>query len=208
MADHLKETIPHGHNNSENYASENRWRHQESSSYASHVHPNKVSRKVRDADERGGIADLTDFLNSSRAEGTRTGAAGTHKAIVVNGYGDGLPRPNTIEGAAENSASLDGPAEEVLARVDIREVRCGPLLNYRGMDGSAWHGSVLIVTRGGISDEYFEPELILKRIGGRVPNRHTSDGASSAEDKIRINDGSSKGLKLCSSIEPWQALTK
>jgi hypothetical protein len=132
-----------------------------------------VNRKVHDADQRNGVEDVADFLNSSQVEDTRASLAGVHKPIAFNGYGDELPRPNAIEKkVVGNVASLDGPADEALARANIREVRCGPLLNYRGMKGSTWHGSVLIVTRGGISEEYFEPELNLRRISGRVLNRH------------------------------------
>lgn len=63
---------------------------------------------------------------------------------------------------------------------DNKEVVCGPLLNYRYMDGDRWHGSVLIVTKreGGIPRS--APTLLLRRStfdtdSGNHPSRADPD---------------------------------
>ena len=56
--------------------------------------------------------------------------------------------------------------------VDGKEVRCGPLLNYRRMENRTWFGSVLVVVQGGITEQQHEawvPELMLKKIGPKRP---------------------------------------
>ncbi|KAI3318399.1 hypothetical protein HD806DRAFT_526339 [Xylariaceae sp. AK1471] len=121
------------------YASANRWRHQESSSFAR-------AAIARDAHSSGNSKDLTDFLNASRVEPKRPttngNGTGTYKAIVVE---------NT-DGVVESAITHDG-----------KEVICGPLLNYRRMDGNVWHGSVLLVTNGGGKTQSFQPTLRLGR---------------------------------------------
>ncbi|ORY57517.1 uncharacterized protein BCR38DRAFT_413906 [Pseudomassariella vexata] len=111
------------------------WRHQESSSFARHVAP-------RDAHTAStNTKDLTNFLNSTRVEsdGPATNGTGNFKPIVVGG----------------------APA---FAVDDGKEVVCGPLLNYRRMEGNVWHGSVLIVTKGGGKTQPFQPVLNLGRV--------------------------------------------
>ncbi|OTB02528.1 hypothetical protein M426DRAFT_62076 [Hypoxylon sp. CI-4A] len=120
------------------YASANRWRHQESSSFARAA----VARDPQNSS--GHTRDLSDFLNSSRVEGERpaTNGTGNYKPIVV-GDTDG----------AHDGAPVDNG----------KEVVCGPLINYRRMEGRAWHGSVLLVTKGGGEIQTFQPVLSLGR---------------------------------------------
>ncbi|KAI1185933.1 hypothetical protein F5B17DRAFT_10834 [Nemania serpens] len=123
------------------YASANRWRHQESSAYAR-------AAVARDAHSGGSSKDLADFLNSSRVEPSRPTTNGnasgiSYKPIVI---GDGA-------GDVEDAAAHDG-----------KEVICGPLLNYRRMEGNAWYGSVLVVVRGGGKTQPFQPTLRLSRV--------------------------------------------
>lgn len=119
------------------YASANRWRHQESSAYAR-------AAVARDAHSGGSSRDLADFLNASRVEPSRPTTNGTsYKPIVV---GDGA-------GDVGDVAAHDG-----------KDVVCGPLLNYRRMEGNAWYGSVLVVTRGGGKTQPFQPSLRLGRV--------------------------------------------
>ncbi|KAI1326302.1 hypothetical protein F5Y16DRAFT_375349 [Xylariaceae sp. FL0255] len=121
--------------------SSTRWRHQESQAYA---------RAARDANPTGNSRELSDFLNSSRVEPTNKPSAGTangtknYKAIIVD--------------------SADGAVESTIAGADGKEVICGPLLNYRHMEGNQWHGSALIVTQGGGKTQPFKPVLHLKRV--------------------------------------------
>lgn len=118
------------------YASANRWRHQESSAYA---------RAAVARDPHSSISetqDLSHYLNSTRVEGEHDpNEAGSYQPIVV-GNTDGVH---------------DGLAD------DGKEVVCGPLLNYRRMDGRTWYGSVLLVTKGGGKTQNFHPVLKLER---------------------------------------------
>ncbi|KAI8629145.1 hypothetical protein F5Y19DRAFT_91593 [Xylariaceae sp. FL1651] len=120
------------------YASANRWRHQESSAFAR-------AAIARDAHSSGNSKDLSDFLNASRVEHNKPAASstGAYKPIVIGG----------TDGGIHDTGVSDG-----------KEVICGPLLNYRRMDGNAWHGSVLIVTKGGGKTQPFKPTLHLGRV--------------------------------------------
>ncbi|TGJ83203.1 hypothetical protein E0Z10_g5555 [Xylaria hypoxylon] len=122
------------------YASANRWRHQESSAFAR-------AAVARDAHSSGNSKDLSDFLNASRVETSRpttNGNGASYQPIVVG---------DTEDGEVDSTTTHDG-----------KEVICGPLLNYRRMEGNAWYGSVLVVTRGGGETQSFEPTLRLGRV--------------------------------------------
>ena len=162
MAKHLKENVLHGRDHGDDHVSDNRWRHQESSSFARHAALGSAPKKVREADSHNDVSDLADFLNKSRIEPSGTGsAAGTHKPIVVDKH-------TAADGAqSATGVSLGGNINVVDAvRTDGREVKCGPLINYRRIERSMWFGSVLIVTRGGSQEGNFEPELKLRRAKG------------------------------------------
>jgi hypothetical protein len=181
MAKHLKENVLHGRDHSDDHTSDNRWRHQESSSFARHAALGSAPKKVREADSHNDVSDLADFLNKSRIEPSAAGAAvGTHKPIVIDRHkaGDG--------GAGAQSATgvpLGGSIDVADAvGTDGREIRCGPLINYRRMEGSTWFGSVLIVTRGGSQDGDFEPELKLRRA------ESISNGTNFLRDTLRLID--------------------
>ncbi|KAI1209411.1 uncharacterized protein F4807DRAFT_426637 [Annulohypoxylon truncatum] len=117
------------------YASANKWRHQESSSFA---------KAARDPHSSGHSRELSDFLNKDRVEGSRTAADGTgYQPIVVGG----------TDGVHEAADGQDG-----------KEVVCGPLLNYRRMENRTWYGSVLVVTEGGGKTQNFQPTLSLGRV--------------------------------------------
>ncbi|KAI0592900.1 hypothetical protein F4775DRAFT_587201 [Biscogniauxia sp. FL1348] len=137
------------------YASANRWRHQESSSFARAA----VARDPHTSS--AGTKDLSNFLNSARVEGERppTNGTGNFQPIVIGGS----------DGATEGD--------------DGKEVVCGPLLNYRRMEGSTWHGSVLVVTRGGGKTQTFQPTLRLGRVEvahGQQGLLHEGDGVNGA----------------------------
>jgi hypothetical protein len=159
MAKHLKENVLHGRDHDDDHASDNRWRHQESTSFARHAALGSAPKKVREADSHNGVSDLADFLNKSRIEPTGAGSApGIHKPIVVDRH------TARDEAQIATGVSLSGNIGVVDAvRTDGREVKCGPLINYRRIEGSMWFGSVLIVTRGGSQEGNFEPELKLRR---------------------------------------------
>ncbi|KAI2783542.1 hypothetical protein F4815DRAFT_355213 [Daldinia loculata] len=118
------------------YASANKWRHQESSSFAR-------AALARDAQSSSAdTKDLSNFFNSARVESDGP-AAGNYKPIVVS----------NVHGAHDGGIVDDG-----------KEVVCGPLLNYRRMEDRTWHGSVLIVIKGGGKTQAFHPTLSLSRV--------------------------------------------
>ena len=148
------------------HASSTRWRHQESTAYARYARDHQAA-DARETDTAGNTSDLADFINkSSRVEppADRPITSGGHKPIMVaTGYGE------------------DGRADEP---ADGKEIVCGPLLNYRRMDDGRWHGSVLVVVRGGGHKVLFQPSLILRRVGavGQLPsNNAQAQGAVNDE---------------------------
>ena len=152
MASHMSDNIRHRRDHSNTHASQNRWRHQESTSFANHA-----AQAPRDANQRGGTGDLSDFLKGSRIE--------PKHAPSSSGSGSG-PRytPIAVAGNVEKGTQ---PAQTVQVSGATAEVVCGPLLNYRRMENATWFGSVLIVTKGGGLGDTWGPELRLK-IGPRA----------------------------------------
>ncbi|ELR09341.1 hypothetical protein GMDG_03907 [Pseudogymnoascus destructans 20631-21] len=172
-------------------ASSSRWRHQESSRYARHAAGmvgNPPNSEIRPANEHTGTSDLANFLNTTRMEGTGQPLAEAsgqapppvggrpYRPIAADRQFDGAnepvatanaPSPVGLGGAAQ---STTGQAQVYAEFVDGKEVRCGPLLNYRRMEGNIWYGSVLIVVQGGITEPAHEawiPELLLKKLAPR-----------------------------------------
>ena len=117
------------------HASSSRWRHQESSAFLQHAQPRDPVAN------RHSSNDLADFLNSSRVEPPATPKGGT-------------TNPRHVPLVAKTEVVEDGSG--------VLEVKCGPLLNYRRMENNIWHGSVLIVTKGGGLYDRPAPALILK----------------------------------------------
>ncbi|KAI1386879.1 uncharacterized protein F4822DRAFT_328715 [Hypoxylon trugodes] len=119
------------------YASANKWRHQESSSFAR-------AALARDAHSSSGhTRDLSNFLNSARVESDHPPANGNAQPIIVGG----------TDGTHDGAIVDDG-----------KEVLCGPLLNYRRMEDRTWYGSVLLVIKGGGKTQSFQPTLSLGRV--------------------------------------------
>jgi len=152
MASHIRDDLLHGKDHEDTHASANRSRHQESSSYAKHAGP-------READQRHGSRDLSDFLNSSRVEPPESAGSGAkYTPIAVSG---------NIQNGAQSLGTQHVESEAIeekdtTGRAGTLEVNCGPLLNYRRMENKTWFGSVLIVTRGGGLYERSAPVLVLK----------------------------------------------
>lgn len=126
------------------HSSASQWRHQESHAFAKHAAPRDPHS------ESSNTKGLSSFLNKSRVESDRppTNDTGNFKPIVI-GAADGA----TDEPAANGAAPDDG-----------KDVVCGPLLNYRRMEGNVWHGSVLVVTKGGGKTQEFKPVLHIGRV--------------------------------------------
>ncbi|KAI0387429.1 hypothetical protein F5Y04DRAFT_240187 [Hypomontagnella monticulosa] len=137
------------------YASASEWRHQESSAFARAA----IARDPHTSSSQ--TKDLSNFLNSTRVESDGRGtASGNYKPIVI---GD-------VDGTHDGGVPDDG-----------KEVVCGPLLNYRRMEGRTWHGSVLVITKGGGKVQSFQPTLRL----GRVEVASTQPGL--AEEGTSVN---------------------
>ncbi|OBT64576.1 hypothetical protein VE03_06366 [Pseudogymnoascus sp. 23342-1-I1] len=184
-----------------NPGSASRWRHQESSRYARNagsIVGNPPHSEVRAADEHEGTGALTDFLNTSRIEGTglplaqATGNAAPpaggvpYRPIASQNYGafdDANERVATKHAAAPTGLAGAEPAAghtQVYTEViDGKDVLCGPLLNYRRMDGNTWFGSVLVVVQGGVTEEQHQawvPQLLLKKLSPRRPETQAEAG--------------------------------
>ncbi|KAI1116805.1 hypothetical protein F5Y14DRAFT_33881 [Nemania sp. NC0429] len=159
------------------YASANRWRHQESSAFAR-------AALARDANSAGSSRDLADFLNASRVEPSRP---------TTNGIATGTAYKPIVIGDGAADVVDDG------AWHDGKEVVCGPLLNYRRMEGNTWYGSVLVVTRGGGKTQPFQPTLRLGRVelaedqSGLVSDRVPVDAVGAVRENgshpVRSNHG-------------------
>lgn len=172
MASHLRDEILHGHDHLDTHASDNRWRHQESASFARHAAQAATTKSAstitpRRANERTSSKDLAEFLYTSRFDPPKSSGSGSssrHTPIVISGNvydGAGLCEPNTRH--QENKLGEKGAAQ-------VLEVKCGPLLNYKRMENGIWFGSVLVITKGGgpQGTSAVVPELHLKLAVGAV----------------------------------------
>lgn len=165
------------------YASASRWRHEESSSFRREAARERDQQQrghsshgpghavAREPEPRGRVNDLADFLNSSRIS----------PAEVEHETRGGDSQPNTprfkplVAASADVqklAAGGDGRAESAALGTerqgpppDGRDIACGPLLNYRRMEGDRWFGSVLVVVEGGGKTQAFEPTLVLGPAG-------------------------------------------
>ncbi|KAK4161980.1 hypothetical protein QBC43DRAFT_89456 [Cladorrhinum sp. PSN259] len=151
------------------HASANPWRHNESSAYAKFekeraAHGHHDHHVAREADAQGGVGDLADFLNKSRIEPSETNA-------MADGRPTSMRFKPVIAGAEEARAAVqdsEGPhaaAPVSESRPDGKEIACGPLINYRRMEGNHWIGSVLVVTVGGGKSQLNAPTLNLRKAG-------------------------------------------
>lgn len=138
------------------HASASRWRHQESSAYAryagSHAQP-------RDPQEKGTTNDLADFLNRDRVEPDSTVSAenrtGNFKPIMI-GAAEADHQVEPLEQGHTDGVKAEGES-------DGKDIVCGPLLNYRKTKGNVWHGSALLVIRGGGKTQPFTPTMLIRR---------------------------------------------
>lgn len=138
MASHIRDELLQG-DHPDTHASASRWRHQESESFLRHAAP-------RDPTNTHGSSDLAAFLNSSRVDAPASSpSTPRHQPIAVARNGKHTRETEVVQ---DGSGAL--------------EVKCGPLLNYRRMEGGEWFGSVLVVTRGGGLHERPPPVLVVK----------------------------------------------
>lgn len=224
MASHLRDDILHGRDHTNEHLDDGRWRHQESSSYARH-HARDANSRGDTADLSALLSSSrTEPLKAENGKAFATphqpivvpggqgeyGAAKTANEVngaSVNGYDGGYDgiSGNGVVGHGPDATDLGAGAQNDVATSqgggsqDGREVRCGPLLNYRRMEGNTWWGSVLIVVRGGGSAQasVFEPVLHLSKHSSQPHAMSNGDhrvqqvNATSHETKIN-------GVKLYS----------
>ncbi|KAJ4417080.1 hypothetical protein N0V82_006362 [Gnomoniopsis sp. IMI 355080] len=145
------------HNNP--YASSTRWRHEESSSYRKHA---SASLQPRSAGAKSGTSELADFLNTSRVEPDESSRSRSGSLALSNKHTPIMLDGNVADAAGEPHLG-DDPAHA--EPQDGRTIACGPLLNYKRMEGNTWLGSVLVVTKGGGKTQAFVPTLVLRRVG-------------------------------------------
>ncbi|KAK3336044.1 hypothetical protein B0T19DRAFT_26687 [Cercophora scortea] len=200
-ADLLEDDAPEGRNP---YASSTRWRHQESGAFAKHARQRQQQGggghpMAREADSHSRVSDLADFLNTSRI----TPDAGSSSRPTT-------PRFKPImAGAAEARQAVNGeqhangvPESRIF---DGKDIACGPLLNYRRMEGTQWIGSVLVVTRGGGASQPFTPTLSLRQ--ARAPGRHDAP-STEAQGICLYSDSRSTFWRFNVSVEMEHSETK
>lgn len=142
------------------HASSTRWRHEESSSYRKHA---SLSLQPRSAEAKSGTMDLADFLNSSRVEPDDSSRSRPDSIAASNNK----HTPIMLDGKVADAAG-EPHLDQDLAHAepqDGKTIACGPLLNYKRMEGTTWIGSVLVVTKGGGKTQAFVPTLVLRRVG-------------------------------------------
>ncbi|KAL2017542.1 hypothetical protein VTK56DRAFT_1976 [Thermocarpiscus australiensis] len=143
------------------YASANRWRHAESTAFAK-FERDHAGPVAREADARGGISDLADFLNKSRIE---TPATSAHRPTTPR-FKPVVAGASEARAATKEGHHIAGEGAPPGPPPDGKEIACGPLLNYRRMEGNRWIGSVLVVTEGGGRTQPFVPTLDLRKADG------------------------------------------
>lgn len=100
-----------------------------------------------------------------------------------------IPEVDDMESAFKYKPDWEGEAKRAGQPTDGREVRCGPLLNYRRMEDNQWYGSVLMVVKGGRlndEDQQYVPALHLRKVGSRDPTPQLSraDTGQVAEEQL------------------------
>jgi len=182
MAAHFRDDILHGKDHGDTHASDNKWRHQESASFARHAN---VAPRM--ADERHGSKDLSNFLNSQRIKPPGSAGSGGkgHQPIIIagNAYPQGLEQPQQVPATAEGH--MNGHATENI-KSGAQIVKCGPLLNYRRMEHDTWFGSVLVVTAR-IAEGEVVPQLKLMVIEEREEDPAITDGTNVNEEQTQPN---------------------
>lgn len=160
------------------HASSTRWRHEESTAFRKHA---QSSLQPRGAEAKSGTHDLADFLNSTRVAPVDTprnpggsSAPNKHTPIMLDHAPAAADDAHGVGEAAHKEPGQGLPK-------DGKTIACGPLLNYRRMEGTTWVGSVLVVTTGGGKTQDVAPTLLLRRAG--VAQHLHADGAINGTDR-------------------------
>jgi hypothetical protein len=148
------------------HASATRWRHQESSAFLRHAAHHSRNAAPREEGSGNSTHDLAKFLNTTRVESGKDEASsgGNFKPIMI---------------AAAEATGQDDHRHGISGDHDGKEIVCGPLLNYRRMEGTRWFGSVLIVLKGGGKTQPYVPTLVFRRAG--QTNGHEEAQTNGAE---------------------------
>lgn len=189
------------------HSSSTRWRHEESTKFRKHAAPGHghgqghghahghghsgLEPRTAEAGKTG-THDLADFLNSTRvapddAARSRSGSSpNKHTPIMVDGNGTAATA-SSPDHDHDHNADADAEPTPVHPQ-DGRTVACGPLLNYRRIEGNTWIGSVLIVTMGGGKTQDFAPTLLLRRVG-EAQHMHAASSSATTTTRARTNGG-------------------
>lgn len=187
------------------YSSRTRWRHEESTKFRKHAAPGhgyghghgQNGLEPRTAEAKTGTHDLADFLNSTRVAPDDTSRARSgsspnkHTPIMVDGHGADVAGPAATASPSDHDHDHDLTSAHPR---DGRTIACGPLLNYRRIEGRTWIGSVLIVTMGGGKTQDFVPTLLLRRVGEAQHMHGTS--SSGATTRARTNGGAAAAVEV------------
>lgn len=192
------------------YASASRWRHEESSSFRkaadeSRERAHSSHAVAREPEARGRVNDLADFLNSSRISDSEV----EHELRRRGRSAPNAPRFKPVIAASadiQKAAGSDPPSERSALQQgpphDGKDIVCGPLLNYRRMEGNRWFGSVLVVVKGGGKTQPFEPVLVLRPAASQDENApsgaHTDVNASGGTS----DNGSVEVKSVCLYSDP------
>lgn len=183
------------------HASASRWRHEESSSFRKAAGEQQQQQRghsshavAREPEARGRVNDLADFLNSSRI----TSGEVEHERRRA-GSAPNAPRFKPVIAASadiQKAGGTESPPGSALQQgppPDGKDIACGPLLNYRRMEGNRWFGSVLVLVEGGGKTQPFEPTLVLRPAasqGEDAPNGShadiTASQGGSAKDSVEV----------------------
>ena len=182
--------------------SSSRWRHQESSSFREEAARQQQQRShlshgvAREPDAHGRVNDLADFLNSTRISPDEVEHDGGQHGASGQSGGAGRFKPVIAASAdIQKAGGGEGGADSAVPPVhdgappDGKDIICGPLLNYRRMEGHRWFGSVLVVVKGGGKTQPFEPTLVL----GPAPSRAAEGAPAGAYADDNAGQGGSRG---------------
>ncbi|KAG6224831.1 hypothetical protein E4U26_003468 [Claviceps purpurea] len=161
------------------HTSSSRWRHQESSAYRRHAAHHGPPREPVSTET---TAALANFLNGSRIEPSENASGANFQPIAI-------PVIQTKGEEPEDDHHKE-------SEVDGKEIVCGPLLNYRYMDENHWHGSVMVVAKGGGKNILYQPSLVMRRVGAAGNPVAGASAQPSANGSTTMDQDASQGTQF------------
>ncbi|KAJ2905378.1 hypothetical protein MKZ38_005677 [Zalerion maritima] len=183
------------------YLTSSRWVHEETPEFYEDEGRKRRERLARlqprdaTADNSGSAAPLAKFLNEQSRD---TDAAASdrkrddaepgpyHKPIMVAAA--------EAQSSAHPEADQDHAYQPHVEGGDGKEIVCGPLLNYRRMEGNRWFGSVLCVGTGGGKNMIEQEDQVVLNIkrtplrAGSTDGAEATNGTGEAGWKTSVNE--------------------